>query len=231
MSELVADCPRCKAAQITFDILAATKTRTEWNWQQWYEAYCCCRQCRRGTIFQVAQREPRVLPPQGLVATKGVSMNNFVTIEGYVSLKDVASVAPPEHLPPDINAAFKEGATCLAVNCYNAAAAMFRLCVDIATQSMLPATDDDGPNAKIRRSLGLRLDWLFENGRLPAELHNLSTCIKEDGNDGAHEGSLSKEDAEDLLDFTEALLERLYTEPERLRLAELRRQERRGGKT
>jgi hypothetical protein len=53
-------------------------------------------------------------------------------------------------------------------------------------------------------------------------------CIKEDGNDGAHEGTLKKEDAEDILDFTVALLSRLYTEPERLRLAKLRRDKRRG---
>lgn len=58
-------------------------------------------------------------------------------------------------------------------------------------------------------------------------LRELSLCIKEDGNDGAHAGSLTKDDAEDLLDFTFALLERIYTEPERLRLAQERRNARR----
>lgn len=42
-----------------------------------------------------------------------------------------------------------------------------------------------------------------------------------------HDGSLEKEDAEDLLDFTFALLERMYTEPERLRIAKERRESRR----
>jgi hypothetical protein len=50
---------------------------------------------------------------------------------------------------------------------------------------------------------------------------------KEDGNDGAHAGTLTKEDAEDLLDFATALFERMYTEPERLRLARERREKRR----
>jgi hypothetical protein len=68
---------------------------------------------------------------------------------------------------------------------------------------------------------------LFDNKILPEALHELSGCIKEDGNDGAHEGTLRKADAEDLLDFTAALLERLYTEPERLRLAQSRRDARR----
>jgi hypothetical protein len=48
-----------------------------------------------------------------------------------------------------------------------------------------------------------------------------------DGNDGAHVGSLKKTDAEELLDFTVALLERMYTEPEKLRLAKDRRDSRR----
>lgn len=55
--------------------------------------------------------------------------------------------------------------------------------------------------------------------------------MKDDGNDGAHEGTLTQHDADDLLDFTIALLERLYTEPERLRLAKARRDARRSGAT
>jgi len=50
---------------------------------------------------------------------------------------------------------------------------------------------------------------------------------RERRNDGAHAGSLTKVDAEDLLDFTTSLLERLFTEPERLKLAEARRAARR----
>ncbi len=105
---------------------------------------------------------------------------------------------------------------------------MFRLCVDLATRAMLPKENTDGLNAKVRRDLGLRLPWLFAHGLLPETLKDLSFCIKEDGNDGAHAGTLIQPDAEDLMDFTTALLERMYTEPERLRLAQERRDSRRG---
>ena len=120
-----------------------------------------------------------------------------------------------------------EGATCLAVGCYNAAGTMFRLCVDLATKSMLPTEEAPGLNTKTRRDLGLRLPWLFANGLLPEALKDLSSCIKEDGNDGAHAGNLTEDDASDLLDFSVSLLERIYTEPERLRLAKERRDARR----
>ena len=104
---------------------------------------------------------------------------------------------------------------------------MFRLSLDITTRSLLPQEETEGLNAKTRRDLGLRLPWLFDNGRLPESLRDLSTCVKEDGNDGAHAGNLSEEDAEDLLDFSYALLERLYTEPARIRDATERRKVRR----
>ena len=104
---------------------------------------------------------------------------------------------------------------------------MFRLCVDLATKSMLPTEEAPGLNTKTRRDLGLRLPWLFANGLLPEALKDLSSCIKEDGNDGAHAGNLTEDDASDLLDFSVSLLERIYTEPERLRLAKERRDARR----
>jgi Domain of unknown function (DUF4145) len=130
-------------------------------------------------------------------------------------------------VPDNIARVFREGATCLSVECWNAAGTMFRVCIDLATRSMLPEGDVAGLNNKVRRDLGLRLPWLFDNGKLPADLRDLSTAVREDGNDGAHEGTLIKQDAEDLLDFTRALLERIYTEPTRLALAKERREKRR----
>ena len=229
MAELVTDCPRCGSAKTTFDVLEATVIRHEYGWQNWREAFCVCRHCGRSTVFVVADegtREAEYISQKGLSNLPG-SINKIVRIQGYVTAKDRDATPPPEHLPPDIHAAFVEGATCLAVNCYNAAGTMFRLCVDKATRALLPPEDAGGLNAKIRRNLGLRLPWLIDAGLLPGALRELSSCIKDDGNDGAHDGSLAKQDAEDLLDFTFVLLERLFTEPARLRIANERRLARR----
>jgi hypothetical protein len=162
----------------------------------------------------------------GIMGFEG-SVNDFFEVRGYVSLKDFSRREPPEYLPEDIRAAFIEGATCHSVGCPNAAATMFRLCVDHATKALLPGTDTNGLNSTIRRSLGLRVRWLLDQLLLPETLRDLSTCIREDGNDGAHAGILSDADVEDLIDFTSILLERLYTEPERLKLARQRRDSRR----
>ena len=156
-----------------------------------------------------------------------VAVNNFLRVERYITTRDRANTPPPDYLPENIRLAFEEGSMCLSVKCFNAAGTMFRLCVDHATTALIPDANSNGLNSAIRRSLGLRLQWLFENGYLPQALRDLSHAVKEDGNDGAHAGLLTEQDAEDLLDFTVALLERLYTEPKRLELAIARRAARR----
>jgi hypothetical protein len=233
MSELVADCPRCASKHITFDVDAVKIYRQEYGWQNWYEAFSTCRHCGRSTIFVLAERsgaDYAQVHRTGLLKMPS-ALNNYTDVRGFVSYKDKATVTPPHFLPAEIEEVFQEGATCLAVGCFNAAGTMFRLCVDLATKGMLP-TDGDTPGLswKVRRDLGLRLPWLFDAGLIPGSLRDLSTCIKEDGNDGAHAGTLTVDDANDLLDFTSMLLERIYTEPERLRQAGQRRSDRRSPK-
>jgi hypothetical protein len=229
MAEYVADCPRCRANRTTFDVLSAVHVATQYSWQRYYEAFCRCRHCSCTTTFVFAQRNSRdgdALETTALETIPG-NINTYFELDGYISLKDQGATKPPDHVPPDLVKIFEEATKCVAVQCWNAAGAMFRLCVDMATEPLLPDGEVAGLNSHTRKNLGPRVDWLFENNKLPAELFALSDCIRQDGNDAAHRGALGKEDAEDLSDFTVALLERMFTEPERLKLAELRRQERR----
>ena len=226
MAELVSDCPRCKASKTTFDVLASNDRGVgSYGWNKKFEAYSVCRNCRTGTIFvlELIDRNAKPTFTYECASFKG-SINSFFENLGHISLKDKVGIEPPEYLPAHVDAAFQEGATCLAVQCFNAAATMFRLCVDYATQDLLPDVGHEPSlNSKQRRDLGLRLQWLFDNEKLPNELHDLAHCIKEDGNDGAHRGTLSSADAEDLLDFTTHLLERRYTLPKRIEEAAARR--------
>lgn len=225
---IVADCPRCGADKMTFDVKSETQVNIKYDWQRIFEIFSICRNCKKSTVFVVSQDEisSRDVIENGIQNIRG-SLNNYFSVDGYINLRNQYSVSPPEHVPEDIKAAFNEGATCRATECWNAAGAMFRMSVDLATRPMLPKEDTEGLNKKVRRDLGLRLQWLFANGKLSADLKDLSACIREDGNDGAHAGTLGKADAEDLLDFTRSLLERLYTEPAKLRLAMERRSQRR----
>lgn len=231
MSMLVADCPRCGANEITFDLQNQVLSYTEYSWKQYLEVFCVCRSCFKPTIFLVSQKEPSYenFIRDGLQKLKA-AVNEIVDIERYIGIQDNAADTPPEYLPSDIEKIFREGSACMSIGCYNAAATMFRLCLDLATKSLLP-DEAEGLNNRIIRNLGLRLPWMFQRHILPEALQELSTCIKDNGNDGAHEGVLSKEDASDILDFTFILLERLYTEPRRLEIASERRIARRQTRT
>lgn len=236
MSSIVADCPRCKASLITFDVVDSVRVGTgHVDWQYRYETFCNCRRCRKSTIFLLEVKDyglHKIFNSPDTLKTRGNLEDSFHNL-GYVSLKDFATHTSPEFVPENIRSIFNEGATCLAVKCFNAAATMFRLCLDLATRPLLPADDDGGekPNSRQRRDLGLRIPWLIEHGHLPKDLTPFATTVREDGNDGADSGDLTEHDAADLLDFCSLLLERIYTEPGRLRVAEERRSARRASRS
>lgn len=220
VSLLTADCPRCGAKHVTFDV-GAQKSRgiVRFEWSEQFEVFSVCRHCHKSTVFLVSNKiyDARGLWPDtkvGVVSYNGY-INDFFDVDGYINIRDLAVDQPPDHVPDKISAIYSEASTCVAVQCWNAAGAMFRLAVDMATKSLLPP-EGEPPIAKIRRSLGFY------------DLQELAECIKEDGNDGAHDGSLTKNEALDLQEFTFNLLERLYTAPKKLELAAARRRERRG---
>ena len=233
MAELVANCPRCGARQITFDVKSVHLIRFQYGWHHTFEAFGICRHCSTSTTFileEKSQHHDIALFQQTSPLKITDSLNGYFGVRGFVGLKDLNVSAPPNYTPDRIAKVFREGAACLTLECWNAAGTMFRSCIDLATRPLLPPDEVPSLNRRTRRNLGMRLPWLFDNGRLPNDLREISTCIREDGNDGAHEGTLTKEDAEDLLDFTVALLQRLFTEPRRLEIAKERRAERRAPK-
>jgi hypothetical protein len=110
MAELVADCSRCGSKRITFDLTQENILGMEHGWQQWYEAFCVCRCCRKASIFVLAQAtasSKRIVHQNGLVKLTG-AVNQLMRIEGIVSKKDDASVEPPRRFgqstPPIGNA-------------------------------------------------------------------------------------------------------------------------------
>ena len=153
------------------------------------------------------------------------SLNHLVDFKRHITLKDKAGSKPPDLLPETIEKAIIEANICLANECWNAASAMYRLAVDLCTKSLVPE-GSTVPN-RTMRSLGLRMNWLFENELLSNDLKDLAECVQQDGNDGSHDGSLNRIDAEDLKDFCYALVARVYTEPQKLELAKQRRANRR----
>jgi len=231
MAFLVADCPRCGTKKIQFSVIGACKVAERRNSingindGHFYEVQGACHECRRSTLFRVKQSLNKNTFDNTDWRMAPFGIKDYATIMGPITPADIAIESPPEFLPAHIEEAYNEGSKCLAIGCFNASATMYRLCLDFATKDMLPP-EGEGPNSRIRRSLGLRIEWLLDNGRLPEALRDLAECVKDDGNDGAHEGILDERSALDLREFSYLLLERIFTEIARIAEAKRRREER-----
>jgi hypothetical protein len=232
MATLVNNCPRCGTRHVTFDVMSSVPTYIEYGWQYRLEVFLNCRRCHRPSVAEIIQRESNIT---SVIREKGIEkleadLSDYFNFERWIDISVTASKPCPADVPSEIQLVFVEGTRCLAVGCYNASSAMFRLCLDLATKERLPVDGaENGPSKHERRNLAPRLRWLFSNGLLPADLADLSSAVKENGDDGAHEGCLSEHDAEDIYDFAYQLLDRLYSQPARLAAARQRREERRAG--
>lgn len=187
------------------------------------EAFCMCRHCHRTSVLLLLDGDAEDDLPH---THDGRVITDRYSIEEVIRPR-LSPVECPEHVPADIAIVFSEGTECFAIECWNAAGAMFRKVVDLVSKARMP--EGDPPDAATKRILKRRLDWLFVNNHLPRDVQPLADCIREDGNDAVHEHPLGKAEAEDLLDFTVQLLEGVYTTPGKLAAAAARRAERRKG--
>jgi hypothetical protein len=223
------DCPRCGQVRTTFDIRANTYVgKFEGSWDRW-ECFLLCRKCYRPSIGLLQARNFSNDPPS---KAGGEYVNTvFEMIEWVFEVPNRRRC--PEHVPAEVQRIFDEAATCAAIGAWDAAGTMFRKVLDVATRSITPKPDSQDeprpPNWKTYKDLRLRLDWLFDQNLLNHGLKDLSSCIHEDGNDAAHDAEgIRKAEAEDLADFTETVLETLFTVPGQIAENRRRRDQRRG---
>ena len=120
---------RCDAQDVTFDVFHDQPLDRDFDWQAKFESFTVCRRCHCSTVFVLAQTHhlDRGNPNYGRSPCGcAPSANDAFRVERYINISNMAGTAPPEHTPKDVGAAFREGATCLAVECQNAAACMAR---------------------------------------------------------------------------------------------------------
>lgn len=226
---LVADCPRCGVTKTTFDVLRSYKVGdrdlgaggTLFS----FESFCACRSCLKSTTFILARANSQSLPHT--MDNDDVLLRHRFQMMGFINISNFKSQDVPEHVPDGIASPFIEGAKAYAIQCWNAAGCMFRATIDKTTIEILRNKEIDHRGKPETRQLGRRLKWMFDNGHLPEDLRELSRCIKEDGDDAAHLATLKGIDAQDLQEFSFHLLERMFTQPAKVKESEKRRNERR----
>ncbi|WP_080375265.1 DUF4145 domain-containing protein [Stenotrophomonas maltophilia] len=118
-------------------------------------------------------------------------------------------VQVPDHIPDTVRRAYEQGADNANRKQSDAAAAMFRKALDVATKALDP--DLAGKN------LAPRIDALNKAGKLTNDLTEWAHAIRLDGNHGAHDDDeLTEEDIAQLSSFTELFLTYTFTLPARV---------------
>lgn len=224
-----ADCQRCGQCKVTFDIMAASEIEEFLNFNQ-YECMLRCRKCGKSKLAILRERSNynTVHPPMNY---GGKHVDPVYELVDWV-FQVPNSRATPLYVPQDISQVFQQGAACLSLGLWDAAGAMFRKVLDASTRISTPLPDSNSetkpPSWKVYKDLRLRLDWLFENNMLDKGLSEFANCIHQDGNDAVHSlVGIGQNEAIDLADFSESILEFIYTRPGKIAENHRRREERR----
>lgn len=179
-------CPHCTKPAV----IAVLETWIEHRWQyrdrEWTTARC--QSCLGPLLFErladVADGQMYPWDPRVLV---------YPTQGGELS----------QAVPDTLRQTFTEAVKCMQAGCYTASVIMGRRLVEGLANL----------NGAQGRTLAAKLAHLKSKGILDARLLEWSDLIKNVGNDGAHEtnSAVSRQDAQEVLRFVEALVDYHYT--------------------
>lgn len=116
---------------------------------------------------------------------------------------------PVEHIPKeDVEPLYEEARNCMKVNAYTAAILCCRkLLMNIAVKQ----------GAKEGLRFAEYVDYLADRGYLPPNGKKWVDVIRQKGNEATHEiAIMAREDAEELIEFSEMLLRFIYEYPTRI---------------
>lgn len=122
----------------------------------------------------------------------------------------------PKYLPQLINRAFEQADIAIHQGSWEAAVAMDRRALELATKEKAP----DQSGLKLYK----RIEFLAAEGKLTPSLKDWAHSVRAVGNDAVHdEDELSEDEAHQAHELTRFILTYLYTLPEQVRLAQERR--------
>lgn len=191
------NCPHCRTKGAGFSI------RFQWQGRDTRTAQflAICGVCDRGITVQSQAKNSQHID---LIANRvDYPGNNFVILAVWPSFKSDI----PDGVPENIGRFYDQGLRNLYEKRWDAAGAMFRKTLDVATKNLDPGNS--------KATLFVRINKLVENGTLTQSMGDWSHEIRIDGNDAVHdEEPETPEDAASAQKFTEAFLIYAFSLPE-----------------
>ena len=207
MAFIVRDCVRCGTRSVQHAVTGSTLSGAS-NW----ELFCVCFKCTRASIYEFTYGGKTV--PHALDGLLGDQRYGFLPA-GAVRIA-TTPLELSEYIPGRIANLFREANECRQMTWYEAAGAMYRKTVDVATKHIY-STDHRLAEKKPADALRVRIKSLGEMKILEADIVELADVAALDGNDATHDvDPYTADEAEALEDLTMDLLDRLFVRPARL---------------
>lgn len=201
MAVIRRNCPHCPAEHVAFVLTWADRVPGQ---SYKYNCIAVCGACGGPICFQ-AEKIGHGSPP---TQANGEIVPSW-DVDGGTWPTRTASTAPP-HTPESVRRRFLEGEDAYQRHSWNAAVAMYRSALDVATKGM-----DGVPPGK---TFYKRLEWLHENHRITPDIRSWADHVRIEGNEALHDpDDFTEEDAKPLRLFTEMFLRYVFELPGEVR--------------
>lgn len=211
MPFFVRDCVRCGVKKINHNFIGESFVARHGD--QHREIAGACADCRQVSVYQW-------FPGSGSV-TEQMTSGNIEKLAFSKLSSDAVRIATTaaelsEHIPERIAGLFREANECRQMTWYEAAGAMYRKTLDVATKHIY-SHDHRLAEKQPAQALRVRIKSLGEMNILGEDIVELADVAALDGNDATHDvDPYSKDEAEALEDLTLDLLDRLFVRPAKI---------------
>jgi len=211
MSFFVRDCVRCGTRNVFHQVLGESVVRKDFSNE--HELAGECADCKRLSIY--VWRAPNAGSRDAFQYPGNVSDFGNRLSETPVRIATTA-IELSEHIPERIAGLFREANECRQMTWYEAAGAMYRKTLDVATKHIY-SHDPRLEGKEPAQALRVRVKSLGEMKILDGDIVELADVAALDGNDATHDvDPYTKDEAEALEDLTLDLLDRLFVRPAKI---------------
>ncbi|MBB4571735.1 DUF4145 domain-containing protein [Rhizobium leucaenae] len=206
MSFIITNCIRCPGTHVQH-ILIGEQMMDEFGYE--WELAFACQACSKLSIYHYRLRR------NGQTPSSYRNLHEIGEVESRI-IVGINEVKIDPSVPQRIADLFREANACRQMQRYEAAGAMYRKALDVATKYIY---QHDGrlTGKKPADALRVRIKSLGEMKILEQDIVELADVAALDGNDAAHDiDPYTAEEAEALEDLSNDLLDRFFVRPARV---------------
>ena len=205
MPSILAECTRCGGVNIGFQLVVEHQVPST-DPPQWYALYLCGK-CQAGLMAHYVRVRSQFASPKS--CPRDPDQCGYAMVDRYPEPSPSIS---PDYTPDNAAIYYIEASDNLKRGAYTSSGMMSRKVIDVSTKRQL------GKASGRYRDNKTRIDALAESGAITKDLQDWAHHVRLGGNDAAHDDDpFTKDEAEDLLNFTELYLTYVYSLPGRLR--------------